>query len=478
MVFSSITFLFLYLPLVLLLHFAAPRAWRNGILLAASLFFYAWGEPLYVLVMLLSIAANFAFGLRVADTRTPAGARAATALSVAFNLALLIAFKYANFLADNLNLLLNLFGVPVIRLGPVHLPIGISFFTFQAMSYVIDVHRRHAPPQRSPTALALYISLFPQLIAGPIVRYADIAAEIARRSITREGFADGIRVFIIGLGKKVLVANILAQSADAIFALDPGDLSARVAWLGLFFYGMQLYFDFSGYSDMAIGLGRMLGFHFLPNFNYPYISRSITELWRRWHISLSSWLRDYLYIPLGGNRAGRTRTYLNLMIVFLLCGLWHGASWNFVLWGACQGAFLIGERLFRATERPLFRSGFGVLYANLAFFISLALFRSETLTHAAGYFRALAGIGGADPAIHPAASFVTPEILLAGIAAVAGATPLPAAAGRRLLARPASSTVRACLREGASVTALALVLVLCTLKLASGTHNPFIYFRF
>jgi alginate O-acetyltransferase complex protein AlgI len=475
MVFSSVTFLFLFLPVVLLGYFALPNRARNGFLLAASLLFYAWGEPLFVVVMLLSITANHFFGLRVANPGRPA-ARRWMALAVVFNLGMLVLLKYANFIVDNSNALARAFGWPELPWTRIPLPIGISFFTFQAMSYVIDVYRGQVAAQRSWSALALYISLFPQLIAGPIVRYADIAKEIVNRTVTRAGFAAGVRDFLIGLGKKALIANVLAEKADAIFGLSPAALPPGVAWLGLFCYTMQLYFDFSGYSDMAIGLGRMFGFNFLPNFNYPYISRTITELWRRWHISLSTWLRDYLYIPLGGNRAGPARTYRNLAIVFLLCGFWHGASWNFVLWGLYQGVFLIAERLGRATERPFFRSFAGLAYANLAFALSLVMFRCETLAQSAGYYRALVG-AVAPPPGHTVSEFVTPQMLLAAFAAVIGSGPLIPAL-LRALDRRSEQAWAIWARHAGGLLALAFILAACSLKIASGTHNPFIYFRF
>ncbi len=346
MVFSSITFLFFFLPVFLMGYLGVGKKGRNLFLLLASLFFYLWGEQLFVLVMLASIVMNYFFGLlldRVGIQGSRAGKFLLAAALVA-NLGMLVFFKYANFAVDNLNLLLSWLNMPLMHLHKVHLPIGISFFTFQAMSYLIDLYRQEYKAQKNPLYLGLYISLFPQLIAGPIVRYSDIAEHIKKRTVSLHDFACGAERFVFGLGKKILIANPMGLMADHIFAMQAELLSTGTAWLGITCYTLQIYFDFSGYSDMAIGLGRMFGFHFLENFNYPYISRSIREFWRRWHISLSTWFRDYLYIPLGGNRHGNNRTSLNLLIVFLLCGLWHGASWNFILWGLMYGFFLVAER--------------------------------------------------------------------------------------------------------------------------------------
>ena len=329
MLFSSTIFLFAFLPIVLTLHFVLRGvAARNTLLLAASLLFYAWGETGYVVILLASIAANWAFGLWIERSRERPGRRLALALAIGGNLLLLGAFKYANFAVDSLNSLLAGAGLGPLALAPVHLPIGISFFTFQALTYVVDVYRRDAPVQSNPFTVALYISLFPQLIAGPIVRYGHVADALRERVSTLDDVAVGARRFLVGLGKKVLVANTLAMPADRIFALPPGELQASVAWLGAVCFTLQIYFDFSGYSDMAIGLGRIFGFHFPENFLYPYTAQSIRAFWRRWHITLSVWFRDYLYIPLGGSHTGALRTHGNLLAVFLLCGLWHGASWS------------------------------------------------------------------------------------------------------------------------------------------------------
>ncbi|MGD8338870.1 MAG: MBOAT family protein, partial [Desulfobacterales bacterium] len=380
MLFSSIIFLFQFLPLCLLLYFLAGKRLRNLLLLIASLVFYAWGESYYVLLMLVSILVNYLCGLMIDRYRGRQAARGFLIAAIAFNVLSISVFKYANFLVDNLNTLLSQIGAGPIELAPIHLPIGISFFTFQAMSYAVDVYRRDAPVQRNPLNIGLYIALFPQLIAGPIIRYHDIAAQLIRRRVRLDDLSYGIERFVVGLGKKVLIANQVAIIADQVFSFPYETLTPGVAWLGVLCYTLQIYFDFSGYSDMAIGIGRMFGFHFLENFNYPYISRSIREFWRRWHISLSSWFRDYLYIPLGGNHRGPLRTYLNLLIVFFLCGLWHGASWNFVIWGLLHGLFLVIERL--GFEKILNRwwSPLRYLYVMLVVCTGWVFFRAENLS--------------------------------------------------------------------------------------------------
>ena len=357
MVFSSVTFLFYFLPVVLLFYFFLP--FKNSFLLLASLFFYAWGEVNYVLVLLLSIAVNYACGILIEKRSSVSMRRFALSMGVIVNLAFICFFKYANFLVDNLNQILSWFHLSPLFLEQIHLPLGISFFTFQAISYLIDVYRQTCRPERNPLTLGLYISMFPQLVAGPIVRFNEIAEQLHQRSVNSEKFSRGVRRFVVGLGQKVIIANALAVPADAIFSLPPGNLTSAIAWTGVASYTLQIYFDFAGYSSMAIGLGLMFGFT-LPENNYPYISRSITEFWRRWHMSLSGWFRDY-YIPLGGNRLGVGRTYVNLMIVFFLwfmawgeldlCGV--GAfPWRFSSAGknrfwkmACPGPVAIRSRL-------------------------------------------------------------------------------------------------------------------------------------
>ena len=332
MLFSTSVFLFFFLPFVLFFYHALLRnkiKWQNLFLLVSSLFFYAWGEPYFVLIMLASIIVNWGFALLVDFFRDRIYVRYLLFLVVLFNILLIFTFKYLNFFCTTLN---DVFNTDII-IPSIALPIGISFFTFQSISYVIDVYRRKGHVQKNPLNVGLYIALFPQLIAGPIVRYETIAQQIENRVVTFSDFSEGVKRFIIGLGKKVLIANNVALVADHCFTLTEENLTAPLAWLGILCYTLQIYFDFSGYSDMAIGLGRMFGFHFLENFNYPYISKSISEFWRRWHISLGSWFRDYVYIPLGGNRVSKVRLYVNLFIVWFLTGLWHGANWTFIIWG-------------------------------------------------------------------------------------------------------------------------------------------------
>ncbi|MCC7012039.1 MAG: MBOAT family protein [Planctomycetes bacterium] len=476
MLFSSPVFLFLFLPLVLALVALAPRRLRNTVLFVTSLVFYAWDRPAIALVMALSIAVNWALGLAV-EGASPRRTKLVIGLALAFNLGLIGFYKYWNFLWDNLESLgLGLERFPA---HAIELPIGISFFTFQALSYVIDVSRGEGRAQRNPLDFGLYIALFPQLIAGPIVRYRDIARQLVERSTTLPGFASGVRRFVVGLGKKMLIANVLAEVAKKIFALEPGTLDCGTAWLGALCYTAQIYFDFSGYSDMAIGLGRMLGFEFLENFDYPYVARSVTEFWRRWHISLSSWFRDYLYIPLGGNRRGTARTYLHLLVVFCLCGLWHGAAWNFVVWGLYHGAFLVLERAVRG-ERAASRSWLGWPYTVLVVVVGWVFFNAPSLSHALSYVAALFGGGSGDGRAVHAGLFLDPLVVTVLAAAALGSTPWLRALvawHERRVASGARDVLASALELG-SVALVFAVLALSTMMLSGGTFNPFIYFRF
>jgi alginate O-acetyltransferase complex protein AlgI len=489
MVFSSPIFLFLFLPVLLAASFSARAELRNPILLLASLFFYVWEEGVYVAVLLTSIGLNYAFGLLLERCGTGSGGRRGAGLvlglAVAANLALIAAFKYANFFADNLNVMLAWLHLRPIALAPVHLPLGISFFTFQALSYVIDVYRRDVAAQRNLVDFALYKTLFPQLIAGPIVRYRDVAAQLSERSITLDGFAEGVRRFIFGLAKKMLLANPLAVAADGIFGIPANGLTPGLAWLGIVCYSLQIYFDFSGYSDMAIGLGRMFGFRFPENFDDPYASRSVTEFWRRWHISLSRWFRDYLYIPLGGNRRGRARTDFNLLVVFLLCGLWHGASWNFILWGSLHGAFLIVERKGMGRRLESLWTPLRHAYLLLVVLVTWVFFRASTVAYALAYLSALAGFAAGAGIDHYVGLYLNAELVAALVAASALAVPAWRDVGRLrgpivgwLGGGPRMSAAYASALDLAGVAAQMALLVACAAQLASGTHNPFIYFRF
>ncbi len=483
MVFSSPIFLFLFLPVVLGVHFLLPRSLRNFWLLVMSLLFYAWGEVFFVFAMMLSIVANYALGLWIDHERGTPRAKLVLVLTVVFNLGLLATWKYANFAVDNLNVVLGSLGAGPLHVGRIPLPIGISFFTFQAMSYVLDVYRGEAERQKSILDVALYVALFPQLIAGPIVRYRDVARQIVHRIITREGFTLGVSRFLVGLGKKVLVANTLAVPADKIFALPLDQLTTGTAWLGILCYTLQIYFDFSGYSDMAIGLGHMLGFHFLENFNFPYISQSIREFWRRWHISLSTWFRDYVYIPMGGSRCSNARVGFNLVTVFFLCGLWHGASWTFVVWGLYHGAFQVIERVgldpvLARAWRPLRH-----FYVLLVAVVGWVLFRAETFPQALAFLSSMAGFAPGAAAGQSVWLYLNREVALVFVVGAIGATPVVSwlwEKRRALIAPEGGRAARAL--DGAlaiaHVVVLAAVFAACALALSAGTYNPFIYYRF
>ncbi len=482
MLFSSPLFLFLFLPLVLAMFFLARGTGRNMVLLVASLGFYAWGEGRYVLVMAAIIAVNYAAARRLEWLPSPARKRFLLAATIAVDLIGLIAFKYANFLVDNVDSMLGVFGSYQIHLGPVHLPLGISFFTFHAISYLVDIHRGQARAG-GPLTFALYMTFFPHSIAGPIVRYGDIAGQLVDPAITTEAFARGVRRFVIGLAKKMLIANPVATVAEAVFQAPTSDLTASVAWLGVVSYTLQIYFDFSGYSDMAIGLAAMFGIDFRENFDRPYIARSVTEFWRRWHISLSTWFRDYVYIPLGGNRRGPLRTYANLLIVFALCGMWHGASWNFLVWGLFHGVLLVAERmgLGRWLERQ--SPVVGHVQTMLAVMIGWVFFRAESVGEAFGILRSMAGFGtGTGVEYHPSV-YLDPLVMLAMTAGVIGSMPVAAwmVRARERMVETAWVSLRPVLRgtlDMIELGSLGLMFLASSMFLAAGTHNPFIYFRF
>ncbi len=482
MVFSSAIFLFWFLPLLLAAYFLLPRACRNALLLLASILFYFWGARRHVFLLLASIAMNYVFGLWLDRVQEPRRRRWVLCLAIVVNLGLLGTYKYATFLIHNVNALLALGGLPAVTVPIVPLPLGISFFTFHALSYVMDVYRRQVRALRSVVDFALYIAFFPQSIAGPIVRYHDVAEQLQGRVHSEEGFAHGARQFILGLAKKMLLANTLAVPADAIFGLPSSALTCGLAWLGAACYTLQIYFDFSGYSDMAIGLARLFGFAFRPNFHYPYIASSITEFWRRWHISLSSWFRDYLYIPLGGNRGGRARTYANLVTVFLLCGLWHGASWTFIAWGLYHGTFLVLERLGLQRRLERLPALLQHAYTLGVVVIGWVLFRAKSFAAAAGMLGAMVGLADGSAVEYLPAAFLRGDVMVALLAGALLCLPiLPA------LAQLQASLRRACPRQASTVDAIAsawtvaglAVLALgCAMLLAGGTHNPFIYFNF
>jgi alginate O-acetyltransferase complex protein AlgI len=482
LLFTEPTFLFLFLPILLGLYFATFRrdhgAYGNWLLLIASVIFYAKGGGSFTWLMLGSIAFNYWMAIAVDRAHATSDVRARTllAFAVAANLVVLGIFKYANFFADNVNTLFLALRVKPLVVPRVLLPIGISFFTFHAISYVVDVYRRDATAQKSPVHAALYLLLFPQLIAGPIIRYRDLADQLARRRVTIDDFAYGIRRFVIGLAKKVLIANVVAVPADQIFGMPVEQLSTGHAWLGIICYTLQIYFDFSGYSDMAIGLGRMFGFRFPENFRWPYIADSVQRFWRRWHISLSTWFRDYLYVPLGGNRVSPARTYVNLVTVFFLCGLWHGASWNFVIWGLWHGLFLAIERAARTSEsgrpspRSLLVSVAGHLYTLAVVMIGWVFFRADTLSAAAAFLHAMGGLSTPSPTPFTVQWYLTREVALAILAGVIGSMPwVPALAQR---------AERSIAVEAVATASLAVLLVASIMQMAARTYNPFIYFRF
>jgi alginate O-acetyltransferase complex protein AlgI len=479
-VFSSIVFIFYFLPIFLAAYRFLPC--KQAVLVFFSLLFYAYGEVVYAGVMIGSVLANHRFALWI-DAREGVARTRTVAIGVAANLAALAWFKYAGFLysiAQHLvgaDASLHLFAGPAPQ---VHLPLGISFFTFHAISYLVDVYRRDTPPERRLIDVATYITMFPQLIAGPIVRFHEIRAEIHERHAVAAGFARGAQLFVIGLAQKVLIANVVAVPANAAFAIDPAQLGAADAWFGALCYTLQIYFDFCGYSTMAIGLALMLGFHFPQNFNHPYISQSITEFWRRWHMSLSAWFRDYLYVPLGGNRRGAWITCRNLLIVFLLCGLWHGANWTFVVWGLWHGLFLALERV--GLARMLARTPRLLRHAYaLAVVVSgWVIFRADTLAQARAYFAAMLGAHAPNSAFDSRAS--TEVVFVIAIAVVAS-TPfagrvMRSIAGIAKVGTQAAANPRAALLQNAWLCSLLAVFVLATTKLATGAYNPFIYFRF
>jgi alginate O-acetyltransferase complex protein AlgI len=493
LVFSSPLFLYIFLPVVLALYYAAHYRLRNVMLLLASLLFYAWGEPVYLLLMLFSILMNWIVGLALSAAPSRRAEYSILTIGVTFNLLILGYFKYASFFVANLNRITGPLFHHTLDVSPMHLPIGISFFTFHAISYIVDIYRRQAHALKNPINMGLYISLFPQLIAGPIIRYHDIAEQLLHRSNTVERFASGVERFVFGLGKKVLVANTLGQVADGVFATQVSVLSPSIAWLGILCYTLQIYFDFSGYSDMAVGLARMFGFELTENFNYPYIARSIREFWRRWHLSLSTWFRDYLYIPLGGNRGPASRVRFNLFAVFVLCGLWHGASWNFAIWGLFHGALLVMERGRFGVILDQMPGAIARLYTLFAAIIGWVFFRAENLSHATGFLSAMFGANHAAGIPGTVRLLLNPQMYVALAVGAILATPVatffardwrhrrfPAHAAEPLPRRIADLALEENSAWLLSVRTVATfsILILCAAQLAGSTYNPFIYFRF
>jgi alginate O-acetyltransferase complex protein AlgI len=432
-------------------------------------------------VIIVSIVANYFFGLWIEKTKKQNEniSRYPLFIAIIFNIILLISFKYANFITDNINIFLEIFQINSINLNPIHLPLGISFFTFQAISYLVDIYRQQAKAQKNILNLALYISLFPQLIAGPIVRYHDISLQITQRTHSFELFSSGIRRFIYGLSKKMLIANPLGEVADTVFLLSGNDLTLPLAWIGIIAYSLQILFDFSGYSDMAIGLGRMFGFKFQENFNYPYISKSLREFWQRWHISLSTWFKDYVYIPLGGNRVSPFRVYMNLLLVFIITGFWHGASWNFLIWGLFHGLFLSSEHA--GFSKTLKRSHPFIqhFYVLLVVMIAWVFFRSETLSQAQTYIYTLFNMTAYQTSAYQFYQVISYEALYAFIMALFLSMPIYPWFKNKLIIKSSNTNYKLFLFVNLPEFLLMFSLFFISiLKISSSTYNPFIYFRF
>ncbi|MBT5876447.1 MAG: MBOAT family protein [Candidatus Latescibacteria bacterium] len=478
MIFTEPFFLFFFLPILLSCYYFVGIRAQNVLLVAASLFFYAYGESYYLLLLLFSCCFNYLIARWMDGYETEKIRRYFLGLGISGNVGMLALFKYADFVVENINQLMTILGgVFLIPSAGLHLPIGISFYTFQALTYLIDVYRRQARAQSGIMNVCLYISLFPQLIAGPIVRYSQMASQIYGRVSSLENVTYGIRRFIIGLAKKVVIANTLATASDAIFAIPFEHLTPSLAWLGIFCYTLQIYYDFASYSDMAIGIGLMLGFRFPENFNYPYAAVSVTDFWRRWHMTLSSWFRDYVYIPLGGNRQGRSRLYLNLILVFFACGLWHGASWNFVIWGLLHGSVLVIERHTGGHGTSVQRTVLRQIYVWGFLMSSFVVFRTESMIGASRYLFAMIGAySGTGVEYHPGLYLNTPLILIVGIA-VLGCWPILPALKEHLEQAIPKRVSRGWVDFG-TYSALLAVLGITISFMSAQSHVPFIYFRF
>lgn len=468
MLFSSIVFLFTFLPIVLILYYVLPARFRNPVLLLASLVFYAWGETVYIFLMILSILFNYFSGLDIArNLDSKRAAKRSLVFNIIINIAILGFFKYEGFVLDTINAVF-----PVhISYHALPLPIGISFYTFQILSYIIDVYRGNVKVQKNLLNFALYVTMFPQLIAGPIVQYADVDEQLADRNVSWSKFGEGCMYFIRGLAKKVLLANTSGMIFNEVTGLAKGNLSVLSAWLGAFAYMFQIYFDFSGYSDMAVGLGKMFGFEFCMNFNYPYISKSITEFWRRWHISLSSWFRDYVYIPLGGNRVSKIKHIRNLLIVWMLTGLWHGAAWNFVAWGLYYGVILIIEKYILSPVLEKLPGVIRHIYSILLVVIGWVLFFSPSFGQAAGYIQVMFGAGAHGFADRESLYLLTTNLVL-WVILIFGSTPLVHFRYEHMLrSRKWNTTI-------INSIVYVILFVICIAYLVTETYNPFLYFRF
>ena len=461
MLFSSIPFLFYFLPAVLILYFLVPRCLKNAVLLLSSLFFYGWGEPKYVFLMLVTILGYYGCGIAMGRCATQKGKKIWLTISVVFGATLLGVFKYADFFVDSFNGVTGL-SIPLLRLA---LPIGISFYTFQCMSYVVDVYRGNAQVQKNPVSFGAYVALFPQLIAGPIVRYVDVARELDHRTHSWEDVCLGLRRFLMGLAKKILIADNFALLMKLFRESD--EKSVLFYWMYAIAFMLNIYFDFSGYSDMAIGLGRVFGFHFIENFNYPYLSKSVTEFWRRWHMSLGSWFRDYVYIPMGGNRVKKSRWVLNILTVWMLTGLWHGAAWNFVLWGLLFAVLLLTEKWVPALQKlpNVLRHG----YVLLLVLISFVLFNAESLSQAGTDLMGMFGFMGV-PLVNRVTLYYLRSFGVLFVLGVIGATPIVRNTGLKL----GAGKLGVVLEAGVCL----FLLIACTGYLVDGSFSPFLYFRF
>lgn len=467
MVFSSLTFLYLFLPIVMLIYYALPKKFKNFFILLSGILFYSWGEPFYVLIMLLSTMIDYCAGLFIHKFEGRRNLqRIFLIISVVMNLSLLGVFKYSGFIVTNIN---ALFGTAIPNPN-LPLPIGISFFTFQSMSYTIDLYLGKIKVQKNPISFAAFVTLFPQIVAGPIVRYEDVAAELDDRVINLDCVYEGIVTFVTGLGKKVLIANNIGLLWSAVKAMDTGSMSVLTAWLGILAFTFQIYFDFSGYSDMAIGLGKMMGFNFPQNFNYPYMSKSISEFWRRWHITLGSWFKSYVYFPLGGNRKGKGRTIFNLAVVWLLTGIWHGASWNFILWGVLYGVMIILEKLFLRQILEKIPSFFSWFYTMLLVVLGWVLFDTADLAAAGSYIAAM--FGGSGVLIDNQATYLLLNYGIVFAFCIFASTNLWAR-----LVEFIKTKAPQIINYGTPICKTA-VLILSTAYLVDASYNPFLYFNF